>query len=216
MRPVMSVEVMRCCLQGPAEEEDDEEMDGDDESGWETASDEEDALPSNAAGHEEAATSAGQACMHACASDAHAHAEESVAACEKLAMGIYQVWDGPARECYACMQAGEDAEPMWEEWDVRRSLFDGHVADSMEANLEYMWKRFGFYFPEADLLTDPEGLLKYLVRLYRIPSEIFAACRCILRLQPYSCICPTAPNLEISEGMHSSDHACTSALPVPA
>ena len=63
------------------------------------------------------------------------------------------------------MQAGEEAEPMWEEWDVRRSLFDGHLADSMEANLEYMWKRFGFYFPEADLLTDPEGLLKYLVRL---------------------------------------------------
>ena len=51
-----------------------------------------------------------------------------------------------------------------EEWDVRRSLFDGHMSRSMEANLEYMWKNFGFYFPEADLLTDPEGLLKYLVR----------------------------------------------------
>ncbi len=33
----------------------------------------------------------------------------------------------------------------------------------MEANLEYMWKKFGFYFPEADLLSDPEGLLMYLV-----------------------------------------------------
>ena len=53
---------------------------------------------------------------------------------------------------------------MWEEWDVRRSLFDGHVAASMEANLAYMWKHFGFYFPEAELLADPEGLLKYLVR----------------------------------------------------
>ena len=52
-----------------------------------------------------------------------------------------------------------------EEWDVRRSLFDGHMCRDMEANLEYMWKNFGFYFPEADLLRDPEGLLKYLVSL---------------------------------------------------
>lgn len=50
-----------------------------------------------------------------------------------------------------------------QEWDIRRSLFDNHMAPSMEANLEYMWKRFGFYFPEADLLSDPEGLLTYLV-----------------------------------------------------
>ena len=50
-----------------------------------------------------------------------------------------------------------------EEWDVKRSLFDDHMAGSMQSNLEYMWKKFGFYFPEADLLADPEGLLKYLV-----------------------------------------------------
>ena len=60
---------------------------------------------------------------------------------------------------------------MWEEWDVRRSLFDNHVSDSMEANLEHMWKHFGFYFPEAELLTDPEGLLKYLVRPSKSPSR---------------------------------------------
>ena len=53
-----------------------------------------------------------------------------------------------------------------EEWDVRRSLFDDHMAESMQSNLEYMWKKFGFYFPEADLLTHPEGLLKYLVRIH--------------------------------------------------
>lgn len=50
-----------------------------------------------------------------------------------------------------------------EEWDLKRSLFDNHMADSMQSNLEYMWKKFGFYFPEADLLLDPEGLLRYLV-----------------------------------------------------
>jgi hypothetical protein len=26
-----------------------------------------------------------------------------------------------------------------------------------------MWKTYGFYFPDAQYLTDPEGLLKYLV-----------------------------------------------------
>lgn len=26
-----------------------------------------------------------------------------------------------------------------------------------------MWRTFGFYFPDAEYLRDPEGLLKYLV-----------------------------------------------------
>ena len=46
---------------------------------------------------------------------------------------------------------------------MRRSLFDNHVSVSLEANLEYMFKNFGFYFPDAQYLSDPEGLLKYLV-----------------------------------------------------
>jgi hypothetical protein len=67
------------------------------------------------------------------------------------------------------LQMEDDAE----EWDVRRSLFDNHMSESMQANLEYMWKKFGFYFPEADLLSDPEGLLRYLVGgpLTRVPSQ---------------------------------------------
>lgn len=32
----------------------------------------------------------------------------------------------------------------------------------MDANLEYMFKHFGFYLPDAEYLTDPEGLLRYL------------------------------------------------------
>ena len=65
----------------------------------------------------------------------------------------------------AASASGQAAEPGddWEEWDVGRSLFDNHQSDSMEANLEYMFKKFGFYFPDAEYLTDPEGLLKYLV-----------------------------------------------------
>ena len=50
------------------------------------------------------------------------------------------------------------------EWDVRRSLFDNHVSTSLEANLEYMWKHFGFYLPDAEYILDPEALVQYLVR----------------------------------------------------
>lgn len=47
-----------------------------------------------------------------------------------------------------------------EEWDVARSLFDNHISASFEDNLAYMYKHFGFYFPDAEYLTDPEGLLR--------------------------------------------------------
>lgn len=57
-----------------------------------------------------------------------------------------------------------DSAQAAQEWDVRRSLFDNQLSDSLEANLEYMWKLFGFYLPDAEFLTDPEGLVKYLVR----------------------------------------------------
>ena len=53
-------------------------------------------------------------------------------------------------------------EDMADEWDVCVSLFDNHRSESLEANLEYMLKRFGFFLPDADYLEDPEGLLKYL------------------------------------------------------
>ena len=57
---------------------------------------------------------------------------------------------------------GVDAKEQWEEWDVCRSLFDNHLSPSMEQNLEYMWRKFGFYLPDSEYLEDPEGLLKYL------------------------------------------------------
>lgn len=34
---------------------------------------------------------------------------------------------------------------------------------ALQANLEYMFKKFGFYLPDSEYLKDPEGLLKYLV-----------------------------------------------------
>ena len=36
----------------------------------------------------------------------------------------------------------------------------------MDVNLEYMYRNFGFYFPDATYLTDPESLLKYLVSFF--------------------------------------------------
>ncbi|KAG2489019.1 hypothetical protein HYH03_012457 [Edaphochlamys debaryana] len=56
--------------------------------------------------------------------------------------------------------AAKDAD--WPDWDVRRSLFDGHESDSLEANLEYMYRTYGFYLPDSEYLKDPEGLIKYL------------------------------------------------------
>ncbi len=50
----------------------------------------------------------------------------------------------------------------WQEWDPRRSLFDGHVSADLEANLAHMYRAHGFYLPDAEFLCDPEGLVKYL------------------------------------------------------
>ena len=43
------------------------------------------------------------------------------------------------------------------------SLFDNHMSRDLESNLEYMFKHFGFYFPDSEYLKDPEGLMQYLV-----------------------------------------------------
>ncbi|KAI8111762.1 hypothetical protein M9435_004261 [Picochlorum sp. BPE23] len=59
--------------------------------------------------------------------------------------------------------ASDEEDPdSWEKWDVCRSLFDNHTSGTMEENLEYMWKTYGFYLPDSKYLKDPEGLLAYL------------------------------------------------------
>ncbi len=67
--------------------------------------------------------------------------------------------------CSACAGENDEAASQWEPWDPRKSLFDNHMSSSTEANLEYMWKNFGFYIPDSQFLVDPEGLIKYLVSL---------------------------------------------------
>jgi pre-60S factor REI1 len=56
----------------------------------------------------------------------------------------------------------EGSQDSWEEWDICRSLFDNKISSSLETNLGYMWKTFGFYIPDAQYCSDPEGLIKYL------------------------------------------------------
>ncbi|KAK9831427.1 hypothetical protein WJX81_003930 [Elliptochloris bilobata] len=90
------------------------------------------------------------------------------AAAEEASEGGASDTDGSGWETASDSSADDDAPSSRPtagangDWDVCCSLFDGHVAASMAANLEHMWKRFGFYFPEAQHLADPEGLLKYL------------------------------------------------------
>jgi len=44
----------------------------------------------------------------------------------------------------------------------KQSLFDNKEFDSMERNIKYMTKQFGFFFPFAEQLRDVERLLLYL------------------------------------------------------
>jgi len=53
---------------------------------------------------------------------------------------------------------GEDPEPTI---DPCQSLFDNHVSPTPEANLGRMSQKYGFFVPDAEYLTDLEGLLGY-------------------------------------------------------
>lgn len=101
----------------------------------------------------------------ASASDEDAEEQQLSAATARLNIGTR----GRARKPRAAAAAesgsegGEEEDAgEWEEWDVRRCLFDNHVSGSMEENLEYMYKKYGFYLPDAEYLADPAGLIQYL------------------------------------------------------
>ncbi|GBF90614.1 hypothetical protein Rsub_03186 [Raphidocelis subcapitata] len=133
-----------------AQEEDEEDEEGsasEADGGWETASADDD---------DEAAASA--------AADALASAAAG------LSLGVGRRRAAAARAARADAgsssgsgsDAGGDDDGEWEDWDVRRSLFDNRTAPSMEDNLDYMYRKFGFYLPDAEYLVDPAGLLRYL------------------------------------------------------
>lgn len=123
------------------------------DSGWETASEEDEEV-------------AGQAQQLAAATARLALGGSRAARATRAAVAAAVRGDGSgAAEAEGTSGSGgeeEGEEGDWEEWDVRRSLFDNRMAASMEENLEYMFKQYGFYLPDAEYLVDPEGLLKYL------------------------------------------------------
>lgn len=62
---------------------------------------------------------------------------------------------------------GIDLEEARKPVDVCESIFDlpkRHISASLEENLEYMHKNFGFFVPDCEHLADPEGLFKYCMQ----------------------------------------------------
>lgn len=45
--------------------------------------------------------------------------------------------------------------------DPLQSLFDNHKCKTVQANIEYMQLKYGFFVPDVEYLTDPEGLIGY-------------------------------------------------------
>lgn len=43
----------------------------------------------------------------------------------------------------------------------KQSLFDKHVSETVEQNLQYMQQKYGFFLPDQECLVDLEGLLGY-------------------------------------------------------
>ena len=70
--------------------------------------------------------------------------------------------EGPMEVEAATTATGQDGEGEEDQWDACVSFFDNHKSKSVEDNMEYMYKKFGFSIPDAEFLSDPEGLLQYL------------------------------------------------------
>jgi pre-60S factor REI1 len=47
------------------------------------------------------------------------------------------------------------------EIEPRQCLFDRHLSATVEANAERMWRKYGFFLPDREYLTDLEGMIGY-------------------------------------------------------
>lgn len=54
-------------------------------------------------------------------------------------------------------EAGEEPP----EINPKQSLFDKHISESVQANVDYMYKKYGFFIPDIEYLVDMEGLIGY-------------------------------------------------------
>ena len=69
------------------------------------------------------------------------------------------------------------------EWDVRRCLFSNHLSENLEANLEHMYKHFGFYVPDAQARASRNaGPTAHVKALLEAPP--LSRCSLILRSLP--------------------------------
>lgn len=126
--------------------------------GWETASDDEDNVS------QQASTAATTPATASCTPAAARSSSKAAAKADRAAEESLQPPATPSRGAEPSGEAADTASSdKWEDWDLCCSLFDNHKSSSMEANLEYMLKHFGFYLPDAEYLSDPAGLLRYLV-----------------------------------------------------
>jgi len=50
-------------------------------------------------------------------------------------------------------------------------LFSNHYSESIEDNLKYMEKKFGFFIIDAKSCVDKQGLLKYLGELFQVQKK---------------------------------------------
>lgn len=132
-----------------------------DSAGWETASDEDD--DTNAITAQAAKTASTSSSKNA---EAASRVPSASATNGSSAQPSLDTPATPSRGAESSVrgEASDEASSAqeFEEWDLQRSFFDNHMSNSMEANLEYMFKHFGFYLPDAEYLSDPGGLIKYL------------------------------------------------------
>jgi len=54
-----------------------------------------------------------------------------------------------------------DEEELTKKVNVLECFMDGHISADVSENLIYMQRNFGFFIPEADLVKDLDGLIKY-------------------------------------------------------
>jgi pre-60S factor REI1 len=80
-------------------------------------------------------------------------------------------------------EAGPSDDPMVEEWDASRCFICDFQPDgTLEGCVEHMHKVHGFFFPDAEFLKDPQGMLNYLglkVSSQTLWVEFGYVCSCV-------------------------------------
>jgi pre-60S factor REI1 len=71
--------------------------------------------------------------------------------------------EGSSEASYADFGLTEEGEP-----DVRYSLFDSHVSETIDENVAYMLETHSFFIPDSRYLVDLPGLISYCAEKVRI------------------------------------------------